>query len=126
MMKFPGTKPLLGGALTALALVGVTAGPAMAYPNQNWAQTPRNEAGVQFAAHGDIFKLWDNVTTDRKYVYVRYNYKSINDSWVARSAPADYGGGYTVNDELVEGRVIYMQVCVQGGSPCSEIVETAT
>ncbi|MER5617996.1 hypothetical protein [Streptomyces sp. NPDC002215] len=118
-------------ALSSAAVIGLAAAPATAAPVQNWTQLHdrfTNEAGVSYEAGSDSFEIWDN-NPDNLYVYAQWNYKGISDSWTTYGAPVDYPYSYTVDRDLVEGRVIYLRVCRSEpnvADPCSTIVETGT
>lgn len=124
-------RALAGTALSGAVLVGLATTPAAAYPVQNWTQLNEkfaNEAGVSYEATSDSFEIWDN-RRDNLRVYAQWNYKGIADSWTTYGAPVDYPYSYTVDRDLVEGRVIYLRVCRDEpnvADPCSAIVETGT
>ncbi|MGW5733151.1 MULTISPECIES: hypothetical protein [Streptomyces] len=122
---------LATAVLSGGVFVGLAAAPATGAPSRNWTQLDReftNEAGVSYHSGSDIFEIWDN-NPDNKRVYAKWNYKGIDDPWTTYGAPVDYPTGYTVDRDLVEGRVIYLSVCRSEpniADPCAVIVETAT
>lgn len=109
---------LLGSALALAPTAG-----AAGYPNQNWARTSGNSAGVVFHPYGDQFEIWDNVH-DASATWVAYNYKGVNDSWKRVGRVVD--GHQTVSHNLYESingkpAYIYFEVCdtVKGCSKAS-------
>ncbi len=122
---------LAAASLGSAAVLGLAVAPATAAPVSNWTQLSDdfpNEAGVSYEAGTDSFEIWDN-NPDNLRVYAKWNYKGISDSWTTYGAPVDYPYSYTVDRDLVEGRVIYLSVCRSEPSatdPCADIVETST
>lgn len=131
MRKSTIVRALITTALSGAAVIGLSAAPAAAYPVQNWTQLNHkfnNEAGVSYDSGTDNFEIWDN-NPDNLRVIAQWNYKGISDSWTSYGAPVDYPYSYTVDKDLVEGRVIYLRVCRSEPNitdPCSDIVETST
>lgn len=105
----------------AVLLSGTGPAAAAAYPNQNWAQTTNNTAGVRFSPNGDWFEIWDNVK-DGASAEVTFNYKDVDDEWKVAGEVTD---GYTKFQrnvyEDIEGKPAYIYFAVCDAYDCSVI-----